>query len=285
MADLNCTTVIPDVPNLKAQQLTVGRHFYLSCQGNWDKSFDFTKAQLISDEQTKYTFKLFKVEARSTDSFEVDLTLYATGQLQFPNMILTDGTLQLSLGPQKFEVTSVLPAPDPKNPEPPKPFGFAIGQLHWPMAYTFVFAALVLAIIIQAIAVAARSQRWKRLAALVESFDSALDPDNQFYKVIREIEKKNYPITEIEKASKVYILRRFRVPIFDLNLKETVAFIKKHHPQLKEQRRQVFNIVKDIELLRQEKDLTTEQKIKFIQRFYEFIAKCENTKKAGGFSA
>ena len=33
MAEVKCTTVIPDVPDLKAQELTVGRHFYLSCQG------------------------------------------------------------------------------------------------------------------------------------------------------------------------------------------------------------------------------------------------------------
>ena len=285
MADVNCTTVIPDVPDLKAQELTVGRHFYLSCKGNWDKSFDFTKAQFTSDEQTKYLSKLFKVEARSTDTFEVDMTLYAAGKVQFPDMILTDGTLQLSLGQQNFEVVSVLPPPDPKNPEPPKPFGFAIGMLHWPMAYTLMFVALVLAVIIQAILLAARSQRWKQLAASVDSFDTALEPDNQFYKVIREIEKKDYPINEIERASKVYILRRFRVPIFELNLKDTVAFIKKRHPQLKEQRRQVYNIIKDIELLSKEKELTTEQKTKFIKRFYEFISRCENAKKAGGFSA
>lgn len=284
MADVKCTTVIPDVPDLKAQELTVGRHFYLSCQGNFDKSFDFTKAQFLTDEQTKYVFKLFKAEARGTDLFEVDMTLYAAGKVQFPDMIISDGTLQVSLGPQQFEVISVLPKSDPKNPEPPKPYGFVIGMLHWPMAYTLIFAALLLAVIAQAIYLAARTQRWKQLAAVVSSFESAQEPDNQFYKTVRELEKKDYPISEIEKASKVYILRRFSVPIFNLNLKETVAFIKKRHPQLKELRRQVYNIVKDIELLAKEKELTTEQKTKFIKRFYEFIARCESAKKAGGFS-
>lgn len=284
MADVKCTAVIPDVPDLKAQELTVGRHFFLSCQGNWDKSFDFTKAQFLTDEQTKYVFKLFKAEARSTDTFEVDMTLYAAGKVQFPDMIISDGTLQISLGPQQFEVISVLPKPDPQKPEPPKPFGYAIGMLHWPMAYTLIFAALVLAVIAQAIYLAARTQRWKQLKAVVDTFASAQEPDNQFYKTIRELEKKDYPINEIERAAKIYILRRFSVPIFNLNLKETVAFIKKRHPQLKEQRRQVYNIVKDIELLTKEKELTTEQKTKFINRFYEFISRCEGAHKAGSFS-
>lgn len=284
MAEVKCTTVIPDVPDLKAQELTVGRHFFLNCQGNWDKSFDFTKAQFVTDEQNKFILKLFKAEARSTDSFDVDMTLYQAGQVQFPDLVISDGTLQVSLGPQKFEVVSVLPKPDPQKPEPPKPFGYAIGMLHWPMAYTIIFAVMVLAVIIQAIALAARTQRWKQLAAVVQSFDSIQEPDNQFYKTIRELEKKDYPIAEIEKAAKVYILRRFSVPIFNLDLRETVAFIKKRHPQLKEQRRQVYNIVKDIELLAKEKELSTEQKTKFIKRFYEFIARCENAKKAGGFS-
>lgn len=284
MADVKCTTVIPDVPDLKAQELTVGRHFYLSCQGSWDKSFDFTKAQFVTDEQTKFILKLFKAEARSTDSFDVDMTLYTAGKVQLPDMIISDGTLQIALGPQQFEVVSVLPKPDPQKPEPPKPFGYAIGMLHWPMAYTIIFAVIVLAVIIQAIALAARTQRWKQLSAVVQSFESAQEPDNQFYKTIRELEKKDYPIGEIEKASKVYILRRFSVPIFNLDLRDTVAFIKKRHPQLKEQRRQVYNIVKDIELLAKEETLTTEQKTKFIKRFYEFIARCENAYRGGSFS-
>lgn len=290
MADVKCTTNIPDVPDLKSQELTVGRHFFLTCEGSWDKSFDFTKAQFLSDEQTKYIFKLFKAEARSTESFEVDMTLYAAGRVQFPDMIISDGTLQISMGQQNFEVISVLPKPDPakqqsvEKQEPPKPYGYAISSLHWPMAYTLIFAALVLAVIIQAIMLAARSQRWKALTEVVLAFDSVQAADNQFYKTIREIEKKNYPIAEVEKAAKVYILRRFSVPIFNLDLKETISFIKKRHPQLKEQRRQVYNIVKDIEILSKDANLTTEQKTKFISRFYEFISRCEATAKAGGFT-
>lgn len=290
MAAVKCTTNIPDVPDLKSQELTVGRHFFLTCEGSWDKSFDFTKAQFVSDDQTKYIFKLFKAEARSTESFEVDMTLYAAGRVQFPDMIITDGTLQISMGQQNFEVISVLPKPDPakqqslEKQEPPKPFGYAISSLHWPMAYTLIFAALVLAVIIQAIMLAARSQRWKALTEVVLAFDSVQAADNQFYKTIREIEKKNYPIAEVEKAAKVYILRRFSVPIFNLDLKETISFIKKRHPQLKEQRRQVYNIVKDIEILSKDANLTTEQKTKFISRFYEFISRCEATAKAGGFT-
>lgn len=283
MAAVKCAVNIPEVADLKSQELTVGRHFFLTCEGSWDKAFDFTKAQFLTDEQTKFVFKLFKAEARSTEIFEVDMTLYAAGKVQFPDMIITDGTLQISMGQQTFEVVSVLPKPDPQAKEPPKPFGFAISNLHWPMAYTLIFAALLLAVIVQAIMLAARSQRWKRLAEVVLAYDSVQTADNQFYKTIREIEKKDYPIAEIEKAAKVYILRRFGVPIFNLDLKETISFIKKRHPQLKELRRQVYNIVKDIEILSKDANITTEQKTKFIRRFYEFINRCEATAKTGGF--
>lgn len=278
MSEVKCTTLIPDVSDLKPQELTVGRHFFLSCQGQWDKSFDFTKAQFLADEKSKYLFKLFKAEARSTDTFEIDMTLYASGQVQFPDMIISDGTLQLSLGPQQFTVASVLPPPDPQKPEPPQPFGFAVGSLHWPISYTLIFAALILAIIIQAIMLAARAQRWKRLREVVKSFESVQTPENQFYKTVRALEKKDYPMDDIDRAAKVYILRRFQVPIFDLPLKETVSFIKKNYPQLKEQRRQIYNIIKDLDILKKENQLTTDQKLKFVSRFYEFIANCEKTR-------
>lgn len=288
MADVKCTTNIPDVPDLKAQELTVGRHFFLSCEGNFDKTFDFSKAQFLTDEKSKFITKLFKAEARSTESFDVDMTLYTAGKVQFPDMIITDGILQISLGKQAFEVTSVIQKPPPpkngEKQEQPKPFGYAISQLHWPMAYTLIFAALLLAVIIQVIMLAARSQRWKRLAEVVKAYDSVHTPENQFYKTIRELEKKDYPVAEIEKAAKVYILRRFNVPIFNLTLSETISFIKKRHPQLKEQRRQVYNIVKDIEILAKDPKVTTEQKTKFISRFYEFITRCETAAKTGGFT-
>lgn len=290
MADVKCTTNIPDVPDLKAQKLTVGRHFYLACEGNFDKTFDFTKAQFLTDENSKFISRLFKAEARSTESFDVDMTLYTAGKVQFPDMIITDGKIQISLGPQNFEVVSVLPKPDPakqqtgEKVEPPKPFGYAVSQLHWPMAYTLIFAGLILAVIIQAILLAARTQRWKRLAEVVKAYDSVQTPDNQFYKTIRELEKKDFPIVDVEKAAKTYILRRFSVPIFNLTLSETVAFIKKRHPQLKEQRRQVYNIVKDIEILAKDPSITTDQKTKFIGRFYEFITRCEAVAKTGGFT-
>lgn len=282
MADLKCATVIPEVSGLEANQLTVGRHFYLNCQGSYDKAFDFTKAQFLVDETNKHVVKIFKAEARGTDSFDVDMTLYQAGKVQFPDLIISDGNAQFSLGKQEFEVISVLPKPDPQNPEPPKPFGFAVGSLHWPIAYTLIFVALVLAVILQSLALAARKQRWKKLNAVVESFEETpLAPDNQFYKTIRNLEKKEYPIDDVELAAKVYILRTYKVAIFDLSLKESVNFIKKKYPQLKIQRRQVYNIVKDLEVLKKQTDLTTEQKLKFIAHFYEFVARCEETKRQG----
>lgn len=281
MSSIQCDLVIPDVPDLKPQELTVGRHFYLNCKGSWDKNFDFSKAQIVSDEASQFIFKIFKAEARSVSEFEVDMTLYKAGQLDFPDLVLSDGQLQISLGKQSFQVTSVLPPADPNNPKPPEPFGFAVGGLGWPMAYTWIAAGLFFILLLQVIIAAFRRQRWKQLRGLVQSYDSALAADHQFYKTLRKLEAHQYPLQDLEVAAKTYILRRFQVPVFSLKLKENVLFIKKKYPRLKEARRQVFNILKDLEILSHHPDVTYEQKIKFISQFYQFIEKCEQLAQQG----
>src|SRR3989344_2629930 len=81
--------------------------------------------------------KVIKAEARSATIFDVDLVFYSAGEFKFPDMILTDGVIELSLGEQNLTVQTVVkPTEDGK---PPEPFGPVVPMpLAWPMAYTLI---------------------------------------------------------------------------------------------------------------------------------------------------
>lgn len=280
MADLICKIVIPDVPGLEKQELTVGRHFVIQCEGQWDKSFDFAKAQFELKDQEKYVLKLFKAEARDTKTFEIDATTYVAGQIKIQDMILSDQNLKLNLGTQQFEVKSVLPQPEQNSqqqakPEPPKPFGYAFGSVHWPIVYTLGFFLITLIIILQVLHSALRRKKWNQLKRNIEQFNSAVEPEQQFYKAIRQLEKNNYPVDELSKSSKIYILRKYKTPVFDLSVKECDSFLKKIIPYNSAQRRLIVNMLKDIEHLQKQNEDDLVFKNKFIHKYYNFIEKCE----------
>ena len=105
---ISCERQIPNVPGLKDQEITVGRHVFLQCAGDWEKSFQFTQAKMILAENSKFAAKVYKAEARSANQFDVDLVFYSAGEFMFPDLILSDGTNEIHLGEQKFLVQTVL---------------------------------------------------------------------------------------------------------------------------------------------------------------------------------
>ncbi|MFN3454564.1 MAG: hypothetical protein ACK41T_06335 [Pseudobdellovibrio sp.] len=284
LSTVSCETVIPKTPKLQDDVLTVGRHFYLNCHGDWDKTFDLSQAQFKLDEKHQNFLKLFNVEARDDKNFDINMTVYLAGEMEFPELIITDGKGQISLGKQSFKTESVLPKPDPQKPEQPKPYGYAVGLLHLPMSYVFIAAAILFIIIARALAVAFQKQKWNRLKEGVKTFESVVPPDEQFYKTIRTLEKSEYPFADIEKAAKIYMLRTFEVPLFDLNTNESMTFMKRKYPHLKDIRNQMYHVLKNIESLKKMKDLSFEQKNKFVKQFYIFIERCEKVKDSRGLS-
>ena len=280
---IHCKLQIPDVVGLEKDILTVGRHFYLNCEGLRDPAFDFSKATVMLDENSKNTIKVFKIEARNANSFDVDLVLYVAGELKSPSFKITDGSREIDLGAQDFKVKTVIEQAGKPPEKPPEPFGYMISQLHWPWQYSaglLLFFVLVLASVL---AYFLNKMKWRGRIERLKNYDSPIQADSQFYKELRKIEKKDYPIFDLEKICKVYILRSFKIPVFELTHKQSISFLKSKLPRLKNERRLMYNLLKDLELLKNIKnnDTDLEKRKKFIDQFYRFVDAVEDLKSRG----
>ena len=270
MSQVICKSEIPKVEGLDDNQMTVGRHQILTCDGDWEKTFDFTKAEFKLEETQKYIFKVLKAEARSINSFEVDLTVYHAGTYQIPNLILTDGTNEIDLGSQKFQVKTVIEKTE--DGKPPEPFGpMAPLSLHWPAIYLISSLLIVALLATFSVYRIRRRVRFKKLIDGLKQHDSSLDPEMQFYKSMRALEKMGYPISEIEQAFRLYALRVFQLPLFDLNNRQAIRFMKKHRPQYKKQRPQLQKFLDEFEELRKNSNLDAADKNQFVKKLYRFI--------------
>lgn len=243
--EVKCSTQIPDVVGLEKETLTVGRHFYLNCEGTWDREFDFSKAFVVLDESTKNTIKVFKIEARNANTFDVDLVLYVAGDIRTTQFKISDGQKEIDLGAQNFKVKSVLPQ---QTEKPPEPYGYVLSQLTWPWQYSAAILVVFLFILASILLTIAYKMKWRGRMDRLKNHDSPLAADSQFYKEIRKAEKNEFPISELERICKVYILRTYRAPIFELSLRQTISFIKRTHPRLKMERRQIYLLLKDIDV-------------------------------------
>lgn len=267
---MTCERQIPDVPGLKDQQITVGRHVFLQCSGDWDKAFQFPKAQLVLGDKNKFSAKVFKAEARSAGQFDVDLVFYSAGEFQFTDLILTDGTNELHLGEQKFVIETVLEkAQEGRKPEP---YAAILPlKLSWPASYLIIFLTLVGLILAVFVWTVRKRYRYRKLMAKLNDYKSSIDPDMQFYRSIRRAETNGYPVADLEKSFRLYIARRYNVPAFDLKDPSLLRFFKKNNPWLKKERLELKRILED---LKDVKDTEIEKKL-LTQKMYHFVDKSE----------
>lgn len=282
LKSVQCQIDVPVVNGLKDQEITVGRHFVFKCRGGWDKSFDFEQAQFkFEDPKMNMNYKVIKAEARDTESFDVDVVSYVAGKSSFPALVMTDGKIKLSLGSQQFEVVSVLPKPEEKQtneqaqPEPPKPFGYAVGEISWPYLYIIFIFLVFLSFIVLIVRRFQIKQKIKSYQSIVSSYDSAVLPDNQLYKKMRSIEKNDFPLSELDQAVKIYLLRTFQLPFLDLSPAVLYRLMIRKYPRDKKTIKTIDLTLKDLELFKKSTAVTLEQKIKFVNQFYTLMASCE----------
>lgn len=277
MDQVKCRIEIPDVEGLKPQEMTVGRHAIFSCEGDWNKSFDFTQAQVKLDEQDKYILKVFKAEARSGNSFDVNMTVYVAGEMQWPEMILTDGTNEIALGQQQMSIASVLQPAGPGQP-PQKPYSYIFPMnLHWPLIYTALAAAAVVLFLVGLIYQLRRAARYARLIADLQQHKSSVSADLQFYKSLRSLEKQGYPTEELEKAFRLYVLRVFGVPMFVLSHRQILNFLKKRKRTFKAERQQIDVLLSEFEEAAKKKIHFSEaEKSDLVKKVYRFVDRTQN---------
>lgn len=271
MDTVSCQLEISEVKGMDVNKITVGQHLYLKCDGIWDRSFEFNKTQIKTSEEQKYSIKALQAGANKKGGFDLDFTLYSAGDFQFQEFMITDGVREINLGPQKFQVASVITPPE--DGKPPEPFGPILPlKLTWPTYYFVSFLIFVGLILFALILKLRRRARYKKLIDGLKIYNSTIDPDLQIYKSIRVAEKSNYPIADLEKYFRLYVLRVFQVPMFDLNNKQTIRFFKKRKSIYKKERLVVQKFLDEFEeLSKKSESLSAAEKLEFVNKIYRFV--------------
>lgn len=273
---LTCERQIPKLNGLPDQEITVGRHVFFQCTGDWDKAFNFEQASYVFTDSTKNLVKIIKAEARSANQFDVDLVFYSSGEFKFPDLLITDGVLQLSLGEQKIFVKSVIEKTG--DGKPPVPYASILPlRMSWPVNYFIIAAAILLVVVVSVIWSIRKRYRYRQLMAKMKDYESIIDPDLQFYKAIRKAELSGFKIKDLEHAFRMYLVRRYNVPAFDLKNASLLRFIKKNNPWLKKERLEIKKILEDIISV---KDTDAEKKL-LTQKMYLFVDNSESLHQRG----
>lgn len=272
MAEIKCALIIPEAPGLTSQQLTVGRHFVFQCEGEVPADFNLSQAQLVTAEANKYEFKLMRTTG-AKNGFSLDCVSYMAGDIKTNQLQLTDGQSQIAVTIQPIKVDSVLET-NTTAEKPQEPFGFTMSRMDWPLGYT-VFFILVFCAIMALIILRIKSRhRIRRLMKEMKDYNSAMAADSQFYKNIRVFEKQNYPIDQVEKQFRIYVIRKYQVPLFGLGLNEGMRFIKKRWPTLVNERRELKNILMDLKKMSQKPN--PEETKKYLKKLYKFVDDSED---------
>jgi hypothetical protein len=242
-----CKIQIPPVEGLKEQELTVGREFILVCEGAFPKDLAVEKLHFIMDAKAKYAIQLRSMEFRSTTEADITVTSLIAGKITIPNLQLTDDTQTLDLGQVAFEVTSVLPPPDPQNQTKQEAFG-PIGPAHLPVPplyWALLGGVILLAAIIASMRIYRVVQRRKMMEELREH-DAAISPLAQFHQGFRKIQRQNKVffgvanvpqedvlqcVDETYHMLKLYLTRKFQVPALEWSPRLVIKDIRRHHPR------------------------------------------------------
>lgn len=268
MQTFSCQISVPEAQGLENGKITVGRHLVADCKGENSENFDFAKATV--KPEAKYFLKIFSVQPDSAGSFKMDFTYYLAGQRNLREFPLTDGVNEIILESQPLVVESVLkPTEDGKPQEPYGPvFPLKIGI---PATYYLYALSLLILFVVYLVVKAKRLQYYRKLKAKLTQYHSPVDPEAQFYRAIRAAEKQGYPLPELEKAFRLYSLRSYRLPLFDLSNDRVIRYFKRNYPEHKDARVQLQKLLGEFEVLNQASAVDEERKSQLVKKLYKFV--------------
>lgn len=267
MLPVDCRINIPEVSGLEDNKMTVGRKFNLNCIGEYDSQFDFSKANIKNES---LEVKFFGAKAVNASEFDAVFTLYKAGEHQLSQLVLTDGLVDIQLKAPSVIVESVLvPTTDGKPQEPYGPI-FPV-KIAVPFLYFVIIASAFLSILAYSLFRTRKIVYYNGLRSRLKQYDSPVEPDTQFYKSLRSSEKSDYPVELIEKAFKLYNLRAYKIPLFDLSNSKAIKYFKYQHPQLKETRMALHRLLEEMEELKSRETLSVDEKRDFIKKLYRYV--------------
>lgn len=262
MSAINC--------RLDKEKLTVGEHLNLSCSGSNGAPFDVAKAAFKLPEAQKYILKVLQ-SSGTENNFTIDFTIYAPGDYKISDLILTDGTSEVQLSGPAVKVESVIqPSADGK---PPVAFGsiLPIG-IQTPLYYYLLLTLLILVIAGYSVYRFRRNIYYKKLKEKLSKHSSPLDPDTQFYRSIRLAEKVDYPLEQVEEAFRLYNLRAYQLPMFDLTNDRISRYFRRNFPQHKMTRQNLNKILSEFEELQKQRELSVADKNEFVKKLHRYVS-------------
>jgi hypothetical protein len=270
MSEVNCQTLIPEVQGLEADKLTVGRHLILNCKGELG-AFKAERAAFKIDETNPYKVKLFKATSSGSD-LSLDLTFYTAGAHQLKDLVLSDGVNEITLNAAPVNVQSVIKSG--AEGKPPEAFGPILPlSIAVPALYYFIVLLVVVVVTGLVVLRARRLSYYRKLKLKLKQYNSPVDPDTQFYKSIRQAEKLDYPLEKVESAFRLYVLRSYNLPLFDLSDERVARYFKRNYPAHKSTRASLKKLLSEFEELRKKPStaLSTEDKREFVKKLYRFV--------------
>lgn len=282
MASLSCKVDIPKVQGLKDEELTVGREFYLNCSGLMPKDLHLENLKIkdengvqekkSSDPMSGLKLKILDSQLRDSSTIDIKMTSYLVGEHRFSNLVLSDGSQEIELGPIEYKLASVLvPGNKPQKfgPIGPMPLGMSIS--YWILLATLGLA-FVLILVTQIVKVRRRNKIKKELSLL----EVPQTPIQQIYQTFRRL-KRNYALFEtgqgniedfeylaktIEEAFRVYFSRQFRVLALQWSDTQILKNFKKKFPQIYSlKKKEIQSLLREMAQIRDKKNQIQAQDI------------------------
>ncbi len=298
---LACKLDIPKIAGLEDGRLTVGREFFITCEGMIPKEIKIEKLHFNLDPKASiYQLKLLSFEFRNSSTADLRVTSYMTGTHTFQKLILTDDHLELDLGPQQIPVYSVL-----SEGEKAKLYG-PLGPLELKIPPIY-YVGLGLVIFMFFLLIAIRIWFWRQKKARLEELRSyettPLSPSQQAFQKVRKL-KREYVfyhggyqgsraqdnqiteeqlqkvMAEIDQIFRLYLLRKFQIPGMSWSEVKFARAIKKKlkalgkHSLTPEDLQLMERILLEIKLLRHSK-LRTKDLIQLTEQSQKWIDICE----------
>ena len=269
MANFDCQVAVPEVNGLEANKITVGRHLTLTCKGDSVAALDFSKISFKPDD--KNLFHIFKASASGDQGFSMDFTVYFAGPVKLADHPLTDSVNEIVVNSQSFNVESVIKPP--QDGKPPQAFGSILPiNLAVPFTYYLILAGAILLAAILSFLKARRLAYYRKLKAKLNQYNSPADPEAQFYRSVRVAEKQGYPLEELEKAFRLYNVRSYKLPLFELNDQSAIRYFKRNYPEHKAARLQLQKLLGEFEALRKNSEkLNADDKNDFVKKLFRYV--------------
>jgi hypothetical protein len=237
--EAQCQIDIPKGKDSESPELTVGKVFFVRCDGDWP-AVEPAQVQLPIPEADQHKLKLLGFEFTSKSQAQLTVTSYKPGSHQLKNLQLKVGDQNITLSDLQFTVKSVI---NPQEP-PPEPYG-PVGPFQLPLPLWYLLGFFLILLLAAGFSV----YRWrvraekKRLLSEMRLQEMVQEPFFQFYSTVRKLQRSSFNgtdltpeqsrqvVSELNEAFKIYVARHFQIPTLKWPERKVLSDLKRNHPE------------------------------------------------------